>query len=248
MSALQKISVSSLADIAFDKLVEAITSGEFKPGERLSEAMLARQFGISRGPLREALGRLEGRLVVRQPRLGVSVIDFSKKAIKESFAVREALEGMAARLAADNMSAAEIDDLKEALKKHAKDPALVKGAAYYPTPLAQNFHFMIVRGSKNHRLIEILLDQLRLQIWLHRFKSKEAPGHAKRAWQEHAEIVEALASRNADKAEQLMRQHIRSYYTNFLSQFRDGDDEDEAPVAATKVKPAKAAVRKKKAG
>lgn len=246
MSALQKISVSSLADIAFDKLVQAITSGEFKPGERLSEAMLARQFGISRGPLREALGRLEGRLVVRQPRLGVSVIDFSVKAIKESFAVREALEGMAARLAAENMSPAEIEELKDTLKKHAKDPALVKGAAYYPTPLAQNFHFMIVRGSKNHRLIELLLDQLRLQIWLHRYKSKEVSGHAKRAWEEHAEIAEALASRDADRAEQLMRRHIRSYYTNFLSQFRSDEKDDGAPAKPVKAKPVKAAARKKK--
>ena len=230
MSALKKISVSTLADSAFEKLVQAITAGEFKPGERLSEALLARQFGISRGPLREALVRLEGRLVVRKPHIGVSVIEFSAQNLRDSFVIREALEGMAARLAAENMSQAEIAELQAALAQHARDPALQKGAAYYPTPLAQNFHFMIVRGCKNQRLVEILLDQLRLQIWLHRYKSKETPGHAKRAWEEHAEITEAIANRNPDRAEQAMRKHIRSYYNNFLSQVVD----DTAPKVKVK--------------
>src|SRR6476469_7061680 len=127
MSALNPIAISSLADEALGKIVQAITTGEFRPGERLSEAQLARQFGISRGPLREALGRLEGRLVVRQPRVGVRVIEFSFKAMQESFAVREALEGMAARLAAENMTAVELKELKNALKQHAEDPALKEG-------------------------------------------------------------------------------------------------------------------------
>ena len=77
MSVLNPIAGTSLANEAFGKLVEAITSGEFEPGEKLSEADLARKLGISRGPLREALGRLEGRLVTRTPRLGVRVIQYS---------------------------------------------------------------------------------------------------------------------------------------------------------------------------
>ena len=59
MSALNPIAISSLADEALGKIVQAITTGEFRPGERLSEAHLARQLGISRGPLREALGPAE---------------------------------------------------------------------------------------------------------------------------------------------------------------------------------------------
>src|SRR4051794_19411623 len=100
MSSIQPIARGSLADEAFGKIVEAITAGDFKPGGRIAEAALARQLGISRGPLREALGRFEGRLVERKPHVGVKVIDLSDKDLVELFAVREALEGMACRLAA----------------------------------------------------------------------------------------------------------------------------------------------------
>ena len=96
---------SSIARLArrrsVGKLVQAITSGEFQPGQKLSEAQLARQLGISRGPLREALGRLDGRLVMRTPRICVRVINFSYEGLEQLFLIREALEGTAARLVAD---------------------------------------------------------------------------------------------------------------------------------------------------
>ena len=71
---------STIAGEALSKIIEAIVTGEFKPGERIPEAEIARQLGISRGPLREALGRLENRLVTRTPRVGVSVIQLTEKA------------------------------------------------------------------------------------------------------------------------------------------------------------------------
>lgn len=77
MSALYTISLSTVSNEAFKKVTEAIVAGEFAPGQKLSEAELARRFGTSRGPIREALGRLEGKLVSRSPRLGVRVIEFS---------------------------------------------------------------------------------------------------------------------------------------------------------------------------
>ena len=117
MSVLQRIAVTSLVDEALNKIVGAITGGAFKPGERLSESELARQLGISRGPLREALGRLEGRLVVRIPRVGVSVIRISRDDLVELFAVREALEGMACRLAAQRIRPQEAKSLVELLDR-----------------------------------------------------------------------------------------------------------------------------------
>lgn len=131
MSALRPIAITSLAEEAFGKLVHAITSGEFQPGQKLSESELARQLGISRGPLREALGRLEGRLVMRTPRIGVRVIEFNREDLEQLFFVREALEGMAARLAAERMSASELTRLQELLVHHASQPELASGSAYY---------------------------------------------------------------------------------------------------------------------
>ena len=114
MSVIRTIEPISLTTTIFNRLVEAITSGEFEPGQKLSESDLARRLGISRGPLREALGRLEGRLVMRTPRLGVSVIDFGRDDLDHLFLVREALEGMAARLAAERMTTAELGRLRRA--------------------------------------------------------------------------------------------------------------------------------------
>src|SRR5690606_28603565 len=130
MSTIQPIVGASLSSEALDMVVAAITSGEFEPGERLSEAKLARQLGISRGPLREALGRLEGRLVTRTPRIGVRVIDFSRDDLEQLFLVREVLEGLAARLAAIHMTVRELDTLGELLAHHAAQPALAAGEAY----------------------------------------------------------------------------------------------------------------------
>ena len=127
MSMLKPIASASLAEIAFSNLVEAISAGEFEPGQRLSEADLARRFGISRGPLREALQRLEGRLVTRRARVGVHVIELSAGTIRELFAIREALEGMAARQAAENARKVDIAALRNLLSRHAKDPALKTG-------------------------------------------------------------------------------------------------------------------------
>jgi hypothetical protein len=98
-----------------ERVVEAITSGEYAPGEKLSEPDFASKLCVSRIPLREALGRLEGKLVTRTPRLGTRVIERSHSTLEQLFYVREALEGMAARLAAENATTREITALSELL-------------------------------------------------------------------------------------------------------------------------------------
>lgn len=210
MSALRPISITSLAEEAFGKLVQAITSGEFQPGQKLSEAELARQLGISRGPLREALGRLEGRLVMRTPRIGVRVIDFNREDLEQLFFVREALEGMAARLAAERMSAAELEQLQTLLAHHASQPELAAGSAYYQRSHDEDFHFAIVRAARCERLEQTLLDELYYQLRIQRLRSSTQPGRARQALSEHREILGALASRNPDAAEGTMRHHIRN--------------------------------------
>jgi DNA-binding GntR family transcriptional regulator len=201
---------TSLANEAFGKLVEAITSGEFEPGERLSEAELARQLGISRGPLREALGRLEGRLVTRTPRIGVRVIEFSRGDLEQLFFVREALEGMAARLAAERMTAKELDQLGGLLSQHATQPELAAGEAYLQRSGDEDFHFAIARASRCDRIEQLLLDEVYYQLRIHRLKSSTQPGRARAALTEHHQILGALQARNPDLAETAMRLHIRN--------------------------------------
>ena len=95
---VEPIRSNSLAAEAFERVTAAITPGEFEPGQKLSEVELARQLGISRGPVREALNQLEGRLVTRTPRVGVRVIQFGHEELQQLFHIREAIEGMADEL------------------------------------------------------------------------------------------------------------------------------------------------------
>jgi DNA-binding GntR family transcriptional regulator len=218
MSLLKPIASASLAEIAFSSLVEAISAGEFEPGQRLSEADLARRFGISRGPLREALQRLEGRLVTRRARVGVHVIELSADAIRELFQIREALEGMAARQAAENARKPDIKALRDLLSRHAKDPALKSGAAYRQGTFDSDFHATIVRLSGNQRLEAMLLDQLYYQLRLYRYRSSAKSGRAPVAFDEHVAIVDTIESGDPDAAETAMRTHIRNAYTSLAQQ------------------------------
>ena len=170
--------------------------------DRSSESELARRLGISRGPLREALGRLEGRLVTRTPRLGVSVIDFNQRDLEHLFVVREALEGMAARLAAERMTAPELKRLRELLAHHAAQPELAAGSAYDQRSRDDDYHFTIAKAARCERLEKMLLDEVHYQLRIHRLRSSTRSGRAQQALSEHREILEALVSRNPDGAEE----------------------------------------------
>jgi DNA-binding GntR family transcriptional regulator len=228
MSVLKPIAITSLAEEVFAKLVQAITSGHFEPGQRLSESELARQLGISRGPLREALGRLEGRLVTRVPRIGVRVIDFDRGDLEHLFLVREALEGMAARLAAERMTAPELRHLQGLLAHHASQPELAAGSAYFQRSTDEDFHFTIVRAARCDRLERMLLTELYFQLRIHRLRSSARPGRAQQALEEHRKILRALGTRNPDAAEAAMRQHIRNARLSTLSVLAAENSEKQA--------------------
>lgn len=225
LSNIKPIIGASLSSEAFDKVVEAITSGEFELGQRLSEAELARRLGISRGPLREALGRLEGRLVRRTPRIGVHVIDFSRNDLVALFLTREALEGMAARLACERLSDAQLRDLRALLEDHANQPEIAAGESYAPRTRDEDFHFSIIRAADCGQIERLLMDEIYYQLRIQRRKSSTQPGRALAALAEHLEIVAALETRDGDLAEKAMRQHLRNARVSALAAL---DAEDTA--------------------
>ena len=203
------LTADSLAAKAFDRLIDAIEKGELPLGSRIREAPLARQFGISRGPLREALRRLEGRkLVEHSPNLGVRIIALSLNDVVEIFQMREVLEGAACRLATERMSDRELDDLSRLLEKHQTQVQRQRGEAYFQRAGDLDFHFRIAQGSGNKRLVQMLCDELYYLVRIHRYRSSFRPGRSFKALEEHHAIVEAMRSRDAARAEQLMRAHI----------------------------------------
>lgn len=205
----------TLADQAFENLVDSIVRGEFPPGAPLSELEIAVKFGISRAPAREAIYRLEARgLVRRLPHHGARVVELSVDDLRELFQVREALEGMACRLAAESMTMAELDELRASLVTHVHQPDLASGAAYYQAGGDNDFHFRIARGSRNDRLMRALCGDIYHVLRVYRFRSSTQPGRAKQALKEHEAIVEAISARNPDAAEACMREHLRQSWKN----------------------------------
>jgi DNA-binding GntR family transcriptional regulator len=161
------------------------------------------------------------------------VIDFDQQDLEHLFLVREALEGMAARLAAERMTAAELKRLRELLAHHSRQPELAAGSAYYQRSRDDDYHFTIVRSARCERLEKMLLDEVYYQLRIHRLRSSTRPGRAQQALTEHREILNALVSRNPDAAEGTMRRHIRNARLSTLSTMA----QDEAAAEPTRALP-----------
>jgi len=205
----------TLADKVFAQLQDAIVKGELVAGSRVSEAELVARYGVSRGPLREALRRLEGRqLITRIPHVGVRIMALSLDELLQIYQVRETLEGLACRLAAQHMSDAEIAGLKELLARHEQQIAEHEGRAYIQEEGNVDFHYCIIQGSHNAVLIQMLCGELYHRVRIYRGQFSVTEGRPAKALDEHRRIVEAIATRDGELAEFLMRRHIATARAN----------------------------------
>lgn len=221
----------TLADRVFSQIQNAIVKGELAPGTKMSEAELAARYGVSRGPLREALRRLEGRkLLTRIPHVGVRVISLSFDELIQIYHVREAMEGMAARLAALYMPAEEVQGLKDLLAQHEKQAELQEGRAYFQDEGDFDFHYRIVQGSRNEVLSQMLCGELYHRVRLYRYQFSVTEGRPQKAFGEHHRIIEAIEARDAEMAEILMRRHISSARANIEHHFRERSGPQGRPL------------------
>ncbi|EGR2430429.1 GntR family transcriptional regulator [Vibrio cholerae] len=190
-------------------LIEAIVEGELAPGSKISEPELAKRFQVSRGPLREALMRVEGLgLIERIPHIGARVIQLSPIKLVELYAVREALEGMAARLAARNITEIELAGLESLLSTHSTHIDQVEGASYFHQQGDFDFHYRIIQASRNQQLIGLLCDELYHLLRIYRYQSPRSHSRPVEALEEHKFILRAIRQRDEELAEMLMRRHI----------------------------------------
>ena len=193
----------SRAELAYKRLRQGIRVGEFRPGERLREAELATRLNVSRTPIREAIRRLASDgLIEVAPSRGVMIIKLDKQQVRDLYALRETLEGTAARMAAQHASSAEIATMRELLEagKAVQEPRQL-------AHLNQLFHQAIQDAAHNRYLAQALV-QLSDSLALLPGTTYEVPGRAEAAYQEHLAIVEAINSRELEKAEELARHHI----------------------------------------
>ncbi|WP_168016443.1 GntR family transcriptional regulator [Halomonas salinarum] len=217
---LETPEVRTLAERVFNQLQSAIVRGDLAPGSKITEPGLSKAYGISRGPLREAMRRLEThRLIERVPHVGARVVKLSMKELIELFDVREALESMAARLAAEHMTAEEIAGLRELLAVHERQADLRRGEAYFQREGDLDFHYMIVQGSHNRMLMTILCDDLYYLVRLYRTQFSASGSRPQRAFVEHHRIVDAIEAGDAELSELLMRRHVSASRANVAERY-----------------------------
>lgn len=196
----------SNADAAHQALTEAITSGVLEPGQALREEELAEVLEVSRTPVREALMRLESERVVERGRRGLAVGHITARQILDVYALREALDGVAARLAAQHRTPADIEELRHVCTL--MGDALAAGDKLHMARLSIDFHDVVARASRNEMLQEFVAS---VHHWVKRLQattySDEAWAHASLA--DHLLIVEALEAGDPDAAEASARAHMQ---------------------------------------
>lgn len=199
-------------DLVFNNLKDTIISGFFRPGESLSEREIAKTLGVSRTPVREAFQRLEKEgIVIYTPNKGVTIPTFSIKQLKDIYHVREHMEGLSARLLAENQDKNVLELMREKVKNAAKEHNIKKQAV-----INGEFHQLMASSSENPYLINIF-QTLQSKINLIRSTSLSYQDRLKTNNIEHIQICDAIESGNGDLAEQVARSHIRNSMKSALS-------------------------------
>ncbi|WP_088332079.1 GntR family transcriptional regulator [Lacimicrobium sp. SS2-24] len=209
------------ADKTFYRLRTDIVEGQIPAGSKLSETELSTKYQVSRAVVREAINRLEScNLVERKANIGARVVSLTPQGLVQLYQVRESLEGMAARLAAKNMTDDEIAALNELLSSHFQE--VKQGQSYYQEAGDVDFHYRIIIGSKNQHLISMLLNGIYHLVRMYRVQLGMAGPRVTTAFDEHRHIVQAISHRDEELAEMLMRRHILYSKNNIATKLGAG--------------------------
>jgi DNA-binding GntR family transcriptional regulator len=198
---------STRAEQAFSAISAMILSGELEPGAVVNEVDLSRRLAMTRGPIREAMMRLEGRkLIVREAYQRSRVIEIGSKEMREIFEFREGVEGVATRLAAQRMSDEKLASLAVGLedRKAGRNPGF-------------DLHWEIANGCGNARVTQTLCDEIYYVLRMCRNRSSINPKRPVDAYEEHKGIVRAMQARDGELAESRMRKHIREAELNLAT-------------------------------
>lgn len=200
---------STRAALIVAQLRDSIEHGRFSPGQRLIESDLTKEYGVSRGPLREAFARLSAEgLVQVVPNRGAIVRRLGKRELADTMAIREALEGLAAALAAKNIAAGE---------NKARLSRFMRGSRLGKQKPAEDFlrenealHGMLVEFADNPQLSD-LIERLRLQAFPRRASVGLEDAHYRLCSSlEHLQVAEAVMRGDEAAANQAMRTHLEN--------------------------------------
>lgn len=197
----------SIADIVFEKIEDAILSGEFAGGDIITELKLCGLLDVSRTPVREALTRLKQEGLIKESGKGAVVVGVDENDLFDIYEIRMRTEGLAAAKCAEVITDEQLKKLGETLELQEfytskNQPDSIK-------KLDSEFHEQIYSycGSKT---LETLLSELHRKVKRYRKTSVSNPDRALMAVKEHREIFDAISARDAKLAEELTAKHIKN--------------------------------------
>jgi DNA-binding GntR family transcriptional regulator len=196
----------SLATSAYNRLREAIVRGDLRPNSRLVETELAGWLKVSRTPLREALAHLASDGLVESRRRGWVVREHTAGEVSEIHEVRAALEGMAALLACERATDAQIQEIVDFHHEQNRSK-LEMPASDYLVEYNDAFHEAVVVASGNERLRQFIRRN-REFFFTYRIAKLYTDQEARASLKGHDDVVDALQVRDGERAERAMRQHI----------------------------------------
>lgn len=205
-----------------DSIAQEIATGAIKPGERLDEVALAKRFGVSRTPIREALMQLGSmRLIELLPHRGAFVRRIGITELVEMFEVMAELEGMCSRLAARRMTPNEITALEQLHRDCADAADSVASDGNYDAYYYANarFHHAIYLGCHNGFLTEEVI-RLRDRTKVYRRLQLRLRGRVQNSFSEHEAIVSAIRDGDPDRAEEAAKAHVLiqgERFTDFMA-------------------------------
>jgi DNA-binding GntR family transcriptional regulator len=199
----------------YEAIRDAILEEAYEPGQALPEVPLARRYGVARTRIRQVLQRLERDMLVEiVPARGAFVKPISMTEFQEIFEIREALEGIAARLAARKRRDEEIDDLLQRFEALRQDAT--SGSGKDKILLGGSLHEFVLRSAGNKKIVAILspLQMQVTRIW--RRGLVLSPERIEKAFQEHLEILGFLKAKDEAMAELKMREHIANAFKDYV--------------------------------
>lgn len=204
---VNKVQGNARFSVVYETLKKKIMEGDLPSNTPLVEEKLAKEYKMSRTPIREAIRHLvKDGLVEFFPRRGALVKEITISDLEEIFTVREALEGISARIAASVINEQKITSVQEALEK--ADQELENGNKEQSFELGNKLHEIVLEVTGNNKIFAIVSD-FENQIQRFHYFSYHIPGRLELSNMEHWEIFEAIQARNGELAEQRMRKHVR---------------------------------------